>query len=64
MEQKCIPVLENDIYVCNEMVKQLYYFENIILKALKNLIVLTNDYQIVRDHFYSEYWLSVHVCMV
>ncbi len=67
-----IPVLEKDIPTFErEMVKQLYYFENIIFEGIdKNNnydLKPTNDYQIVKGKsFYyrgNDYSKYIHVCL-
>ena len=71
-----ITVLEKDINrFKNEMVKQLYYFENIVFEGFvddaENMdsteAILTNDYQIVRGKSFlfrgSEYSTYAHVCL-
>lgn len=66
-----VPVLEKDLNTFNvEMLRQLYYFENIIFEGFDNEINnggLTNDYKIVRaknflfrGHGYSN---KMHVCL-
>lgn len=67
-----IPVLNSDLNTfAKEMVRQLYYFENIIFEGFEEESryneILTNDYQIVRGNTflfrgkdYSEY---AHVCL-
>ena len=71
-----IPVLEKDIYSFKkEMIRQLYYFENIIFQGFgtdedtrdKVDETLMNEYQIVRGKSFlfrgSEYSQNVHVCL-
>lgn len=71
-----IPVLEKDIPTFKkEMVKQLYYFENVIFEGFvddeENMTrteeQLTNEYQIVRGKSFlfrgSDYMSNVHVCL-
>ena len=64
-----IPVLENDIYkFSTEMVKQLYYFENIIFEGFEDINTnVTNDYQIIRGKNFlfrgNEYNSNVHICL-
>ena len=71
-----ITVLEKDINrFKNEMVKQLYYFENVVFEGFvddaENMDsteeILTNDYQIVRGKSFlfrgSEYGPYTHVCL-
>jgi hypothetical protein len=71
-----VPVLANDIYKFErEMVKQLYYFENVIFEGFDEILSdgtvnkseLTNEYQIVRGknflfrgNQYSDY---MHICL-
>lgn len=62
-----IPVLERDVYTFEkEMVRQLYYFENVIFEGFDRE-TLTNEYQIIRGKNFmfrgtevSEY---IHVCL-
>jgi hypothetical protein len=62
-----IPVLEKDVYTFEkEMVKQLYYFENVIFEGFDKA-TLSNEYQIIRGKNFmfrgtevSEY---IHVCL-
>jgi hypothetical protein len=71
-----IPVLERDIQTFKkEMVRQLYYFENVIFEGFvadeecKSSIenVLTNEYQIVKAKTFffrgNDYSQQVHVCL-
>jgi len=66
-----IPVLEKDLDTFSkEMVRQLYYFENIIFEGFENLSygnTLNNDYQIIRSKTFlyrgTEYSSSMHVCL-
>lgn len=71
-----IPVLEKDIYSFKkEMIRQLYYFENIIFQGFGDDVdnrdrvdeTLMNEYQIVRGKSFlfrgSEYSQNVHVCL-
>jgi hypothetical protein len=71
-----IPVLEKDINnFKREMVKQLYYFENVVFDGFVNdeenktdvENLLTNDFQIVRAKSFlfrgSDYSSNVHVCL-
>lgn len=66
-----IPVLKKDLLSFKrEMVRQLYYFENVIFEGFEedtDSIKLSNDYQIVRgkSFFYrgNEYSNYVHVCL-
>lgn len=66
-----IPVLAKDIETfANEMVRQLYYFENVIFEGFENswkANTLTNQYQIVRGENFlfrgSEYSGYAHVCL-
>ncbi|MFA5207430.1 MAG: hypothetical protein WC428_02120 [Candidatus Paceibacterota bacterium] len=71
-----VPVLANDIYKFErEMIKQLYYFENVIFEGFDEILSdgtvnkseLTNEYQIVRGknflfrgNQYSDY---MHICL-
>lgn len=62
-----IPVLQKDINAFEkEMVRQLYYFENVIFEGFEKQ-TLTNTYQIVRGKSFlfrgSEYSEYVHVCL-
>lgn len=61
-----IPVLERDVHVFErEIIKQLYYFENLIFEGFSDNV--TNDYKIIRgenflyrgDNIYN----NVHVCL-
>ncbi len=66
-----IPVLEKDVETfVKEMVRQLYYFENIIFEGFEDCYqedTLTNAYQIVRGKNFlfrgTEYASNVHVCL-
>ena len=63
-----IPVLANDVRTFErEMLKQLYYFENIVFEGFDNSEFVTNDYQIVRGKsFYfrgDKYDGKMHVCL-
>lgn len=66
-----IPVLEKDVETfAKEMVRQLYYFENIIFEGFENTYqntILSNSYQIVRGKNFlfrgNEYATNVHVCL-
>lgn len=66
-----IPVLEKDIETfAKEMVRQLYYFENIIFEGFDDTYqrgILSNSYQIVRGKNFlfrgGEYSTNVHVCL-
>jgi hypothetical protein len=67
-----IPVLEKDVDTfTKEMVKQLYYFENIVFQGFENDYrngeTLSNEYQIIRGKSFlfrgSEYSSNVHVCL-
>lgn len=62
-----IPVLERDVYIFEkEMIRQLYYFENIIFENFNNDNI-TNDYQIVRSKNFlfrgDEYSPYIHICL-
>jgi hypothetical protein len=62
-----IPVLEKDLRTFEyEMIRQLYYFENIIFEGFDST-KLTNDYQIIRGKSFlfrgNEYKDSIHVCL-
>ena len=67
-----IPVLEKDIQsFTKEMVRQLYYFENIVFEGFEDDYrhgeTLTNEYQIIRAKSFlfrgNEYSGNVHVCL-
>ena len=66
-----IPVLEKDIETfAKEMVRQLYYFDNIIFEGFEDTYqrgILSNDYQIIRGKNFlfrgTEYASNVHVCL-
>lgn len=66
-----IPVLEKDVETfAKEMVRQLYYFENIIFEGFEDTYqetILSNTYQIVRGKNFlfrgTEYATNVHVCL-
>ncbi len=66
-----IPVLEKDMpSFSKEMVRQLYYFENIIFEGFENTHqsdTLTNEYQIIRGKSFlfrgEEYSSVIHVCL-
>lgn len=66
-----IPVLEKDIETfAKEMVRQLYYFENIIFEGFDDTYqetTLTNDYQIIRGKSFlfrgDKYNSYMHVCL-
>lgn len=67
-----IPVLEKDLTTfTKEMVRQLYYFENIVFEGFEddnyNGDTLSNQYQIVRGKNFlyrgTEYSSNVHVCL-
>lgn len=66
-----VPVLEKDLNTfAKEMVKQLYYFENVIFEGFEgvaNESTLTNEYQIVRGKNFlfrgNEYNTYMHVCL-
>jgi hypothetical protein len=68
-----VPVLEKDIATFEkEMVRQLYYFENIVFEGFDTTgysyeSTLTNQYQIIRGkHFLyrgTDYSSSIHVCL-
>jgi len=66
-----IPVLEKDVFTfAKEMVRQLYYFENIIFDGFEDSSfteTLSNEYQILRGKTFlyrgSEYDNHIHVCL-
>lgn len=63
-----IPILSKDVSkFVNEMVKQLYYFENIIFEGFDNYANIKNDYQIIRGNTFLYRGLSysenVHICL-
>jgi len=66
-----IPVLDKDITTfAKEMVRQLYYFENIIFEGFEDgyyCDTLTNEYQIVRGKSFlfrgSDYSDVMHICL-
>lgn len=67
-----IPILEKDIdNFAKEMVRQLYYFENVIFEGFDEVWrygnILTNDYQIVRGKSFlyrgTDYSSNVHICL-
>jgi hypothetical protein len=67
-----IPVLEKDLNsFSKEMVKQLYYFENVVFEGFEddyyNGQTLSNEYQIVRGKNFlyrgNEYSHHMHVCL-
>jgi hypothetical protein len=62
-----VPVLESDVYNFEkEMVRQLYYFENVIFEGFDRQ-TLSNEYSIVRGKSFlfrgSEYLDYMHVCL-
>lgn len=62
-----IPVLSSDVYKFkNEMLRQLYYFENIIFEGFDSDNTL-NDYQIIKgkSFFYrgNDYSSTAHICL-
>ena len=66
-----IPILEKDINTfAKEMVRQLYYFENIIFEGFEETYsngTLSNEYQIIRGKNFlyrgTEYGSNIHVCL-
>ncbi len=66
-----IPVLEKDLSTFSkEMVRQLYYFENVIFEGFDdsyNADTLTNEYQILRGKSFlfrgKDYSNNIHVCL-
>jgi len=70
-----IPVLERDIEIFQkEMVKQLYYFENIVFEGFEyenydgeKVSALDNDYQIIRGKSFlfrgDKYNNNIHICL-
>lgn len=72
-----IPVLQKDVHsFMKEMVRQLYYFENVIFEGFENEIdyytqqyseILTNSYTIVRGKNFlfrgTDYANEMHVCL-
>ncbi len=67
-----IPVLNSDMNTfAKEMVRQLYYFENVIFEGFEEEsrynAILTNDYQIIRGNTFlfrgNDYSDYVHVCL-
>lgn len=66
-----VPVLEKDISTfAKEMVRQLYYFENIVFEGFEDTYqhdTLTNDYQIIRGKNFlfrgEDYSNNIHVCL-
>jgi hypothetical protein len=66
-----IPVLEKDLNTFSkEMVRQLYYFENIIFEGFEDQSygsTLSNEYQIIRTKTFlyrgTEYASTMHVCL-
>ena len=68
-----IPVLERDVYTFEkEMIRQLYYFENVIFEGFENVSGvctsgLSNDYQIIRGktflHRGTDYNSNMHICL-
>lgn len=63
-----IPISEKDIRTFErEMLKQLYYFENIVFEGFDGSDYVTNDYKIVRGKsFYfrgDSYLNNIHVCL-
>ena len=67
-----IPVLEKDMQsFSKEMVRQLYYFENIIFEGFEDDAyrseILTNEYQIIRGKSFlfrgGDYSNAMHVCL-
>ena len=67
-----VPVLENDIQsFTKEMVRQLYYFENVIFEGFEDDYrhgeTLSNEYQIIRSKTFlfrgEEYSEYVHICL-
>jgi hypothetical protein len=66
-----VPVVEKDLRAFkNEMIRQLYYFEDVVFEGFENVateVNLTNEYQIVRGKTFlyrgKEYNDNVHVCL-
>lgn len=63
-----IPVLPKDLESFRkEMVRQLYYFENIIFEGFEDVAILNNNYQIIRGKSFlyrgSDYSTNVHLCL-
>jgi hypothetical protein len=66
-----VPVLEKDVSTfAKEMVRQLYYFENIVFQGFDDTYqheTLTNDYQIIRGKNFlfrgNDYSEKIHVCL-
>ena len=66
-----VPVLERDVEnFAKEMVKQLYYFENVVFEGFEDTYAgtaLTNEYQIVRGKTFlfrgDNYNSYMHVCL-
>ncbi|MCK9416910.1 hypothetical protein M0Q97_09660 [Candidatus Dojkabacteria bacterium] len=63
-----IPVLEKDLNsFSSEMIRQLYYFENIIFEGFDDNDILTNEYQIIRGKNFlyrgNECLNTMHVCL-
>lgn len=66
-----VPVLQKDIdKFANEMVRQLYYFENVIFEGFEDSYkhsILTNEYQIIRGKSFlfrgGDYGNNIHVCL-
>lgn len=66
-----IPILEKDINTfAKEMVRQLYYFENIVFEGFEETYssgTLSNEYQIIRGKNFlyrgTEYSSTMHVCL-
>jgi hypothetical protein len=66
-----VPVLEKDIEAfAKEMIRQLYYFENIVFQGFEDTYhetTLTNEYQIIRGKTFlfrgTEYNNRIHVCL-
>ncbi len=62
-----VPVLEGDVYSFEkEMVRQLYYFENVVFEGFDRQ-TLSNEYSIVRGKSFlfrgTEYSDQMHVCL-
>ena len=67
-----IPILSSDLNkFAQEMVRQLYYFDNIIFEGFENLYninrILTNDYQIIKGKSFlfrgNDYSEVAHICL-
>lgn len=67
-----VPVLESDIdQFAKEMVRQLYYFEDIIFEGFEDVWnvgeTLSNEYQIIRGKSFlyrgNDYSSNVHICL-